>query len=197
MTPMQPLGAPGTPASSQALPYNYFPAPRIGPASAGSPAAPIAPAIQNTQAQIGDALAAAQGTQQLPPPQQGRGWDEKSAPQGALGMAAGTAGHTQQPTPGGGMYSPQQMLQTLQMPQMPQIPPMPQIPSFGGMGGLDMLPPQIREMFGSQRPRFWGGFNWGGQQQPQNPGQSPQPNYSQGPAFDPGILQLYRQRGQF
>ena len=63
---MQPLGAPGTPASPQALPYNYFPAPRIGPAAAGAPARPMSPMIQSTGTQISDALGAA-GTAPRPP----------------------------------------------------------------------------------------------------------------------------------
>lgn len=197
---MQPLGAPGTPASPQALPYNYFPAPRIGPASAGAPAAPIAPAIQNTQAQIGDALAAAQGPQQAPLRPQHLGEGGGSLPQGALGMAAAAPGHTQQPSPWGGMFGGQQPQQGPQMPGFGgMMAPGDGAAGFGGFGGFGMLPPQLRELFGAQQqPRFWGGFNWGGrQQQPQSPGQSPMPNSPRRPGFDFGVLQQYQQGGPF
>lgn len=178
MTPMQPLGAPGTPTSPQALPYSAFPAPRIGQASAGAPATPIAPLIQGTQAQINDALSAARGPQPAPqlaaqPPQQ-RPQQWPNFGQGALGMMAGMMGHNQQPSPWGSMFSGQ--------PQSPQ-----QQSPFGGffqpgrdgagMGGFGMIPPQLRDLLGGNQQRFWGGFNWNGQQGAQD-GRSPDPRAS-------------------
>lgn len=178
MTPMQPLGAPGTPSSPQALPYSAFPAPRIGQASAGAPASPIAPLIQGTQTQINDALSAARGPQPAPqlavqpqqpqPPQQ-----RPNFGQGALGMMAGMMGHNQQPSPWGSMFSGQQS-------------PQQQSPFGGfsqpgrdgaGMDGFGMLSPQLRDLFSKGQPRFWGGFNWNGQQDTQN-GRSPDPRAS-------------------
>ena len=175
---MQPLGAPGTPASPQALPYNYFPAPRIGPASATQPATPIAPMIQNTQAQIGDALAAARGPQ--PPPQlavqppggYAPGGSRDPAP-GALGMAAGMPQHQQQPSPWAGMFPPGQGPQM--QGQNPQMQPLPLLDnaSTQGRDWRNAFPPEMREMMSGLggHGRRWGGFNWNAQQG--DPGRTP------------------------
>jgi len=201
---MQPLGAPGTPASPQALPYNYFPAPQIGQASAGVPASPIAPMMQNTQAQIGDALAAARGPQPPPqlavqPPNQQQPLNQQQSYDpmpGALGMASRQPGvHQQQSSPwGAGPGAPplppggQQMLPQQQ--QSGQWGAGPQQPVPGGM------PSAFREFMaglgGQGRQRMWGGYNWGGQQGGGEPGRTPYPtgvqrsDFPHAPNFEDG-----------
>jgi len=176
---MQPLGGPGTPASPQALPYSYFPAPQIGQASAGMPASPIAPLMQNTQAQIGDALSAARGPQ--PPPQLAA--RPAGGGMGALGMGAAAPRPPvqQQPSPWATAFGPQAQQQQGGQPTAQGAPDMNQ--GGGGQPSWGSMPPQLQEMFRSMSPpHFGGGFNWGGQQGGGNPGQSAAPNRT--PTFD-------------
>lgn len=177
-----PAAAPAPQQNPQALPYSAYPAPQVSMASAAQPARLMAP-IQQTQAQIGDALAAARGPQPAPqlavqPPSMGPGGMTPAG--GALSMGQ----QAMQPPQGPTRHSPPMPAGA---PQQPMMPPQ----MHGGVGPMaqgdpvQFSPQQMQEAMmnamGRGGPRFWGGFNWGAQQGDPNYGRTPFP-INEGPA---------------